>query len=295
MGKTLLISGSSGFIGTNFIKNSPEFTNIEVDLLTRSVEEIDFKNVDSVLHLAALVHQIQGAPQEEYFKINCDLAYNIAERAKEQGVTHFVLMSTAKVFGETTTNKPAYNENSECQPLDAYGKSKYKAEKLICELEDDNFKIAIVRSPLVYGAGVKANMYNLLKLVDRSPILPLGGIENKRSMVYVGNLVALLKHIIEAQASGVFIAGDRSSFLSTTELTQIIGRAFNKRLLLLTIPLFIRSIIGKIKPTIIERLFGSLELDNASTNKKLGFIPPFSTEDGIREMVTWYKQNKARK
>jgi UDP-glucose 4-epimerase len=233
---------------------------------------------------------MQGAPEEQYFKINRDLDYEVAKRAKEHGVKHFVLMSTAKVFGESTTNKPAYNENSDCKPLDAYGKSKYEAEKLIHDLEDDNFKVAIVRSPLVYGAGVKANMYNLLKLVDRLPILPLGGVQNKRSIVYVGNLIALLKHIIEVQASGVFIAGDRLS-LSTTELTQIIGRAFNKSILLPQVP-FIRSIVGKLKPTIIERLFGSLELDNSLTNKILGFVPPFSTEEGIKEMVEWYKHNK---
>lgn len=290
----ILISGSSGFIGTNFIINSSEFSNIEVDLLNQAVEEIDFTNVDSVLHLAALVHQMQGAPEEQYFKINRDLAYEVAKRAKEHGVKHFVLMSTAKVFGESTTNKPSFNENSECRPQDAYGKSKYEAEKLIRELEGDNFRIAIVRSPLVYGAGVKANMYNLLKLVDGFPILPLGGIQNKRSMVYVRNLVALLKHIIETQASGVFIAGDRSS-LSTTELTQLIGTAFNKRILLIKIPNFIRSIVAKIKPSIIERLIGSLELDNSSTNKKLGFIPPFSTEEGIKEMVSWYKLNKLKR
>lgn len=290
----ILITGSSGFIGTNFIKNSPEFNYVEVDLLTQLVEEIDFTNVDSVLHLAALVHQMQGAPEDQYFKINRDLAYKVAKHAKEHGVKHFVLMSTAKVFGESTTNQPAYNESSECRPQDAYGRSKHEAEKLIHELEDDNFKVAIIRSPLVYGAGVKANMFNLVKLVDRLPILPLGGIQNKRSMVYVGNLVALLKHLIEKQASGVFIAGDRLS-LSTTELTQMIGRAFNKRTLLPKVPFFMRRIVGKIKPSIVERLFGSLELDNSLTNKRLGFIPPFSTEEGIREMVEWYKHNKLRK
>lgn len=289
----ILITGSSGFIGTNFIRNSPEFKNIEVDLLTKNIEEIDFSNVNSVLHLAALVHQMKGAPEEQYSKINRDLAYEVAKRAKVEGVKHFVLMSTAKVFGESTTNKLAYDENSECHPQDAYGRSKYEAEKLIRELEDDNFKVAVVRSPLVYGLGVKANMYNLVKLVDRSLVLPLGGIENKRSMVYVGNLVALLKHIIEKQASGVFIAGDRSP-LSTTELTQMISKAFNKHVFLLKVPHFLRSIINKIKPSIIERLFGSLELDNSSTNKKLRFIPPFTSEEGIIEMVEWYKHNKQK-
>lgn len=291
MAKAILIPGSSGFIGTYFIKNSPELNIVELDLLTQNVDEIDFSGINSVLHLAALVHQMQGAPEAQYFKINRDLAYEVAKRAKEQNVKHFVLMSTAKVFGESTTGKPAWNEHSECHPEDAYGKSKYEAEKLIRGLEDENFKVAIVRSPLVYGVGVKANMYKLVKLVDRIPMLPLGGIQNKRSMVYAGNLVALLKHIIAKQASGVFIAGDRSS-LSTSELILMIGNALNKRIYLVKVHPFIKSIIAKIKPSIVDRLFGSLELDNASTNEKLGFVPPYATDEGINKMVEWFKSQK---
>jgi UDP-glucose 4-epimerase len=287
----IIITGSSGFIGNNFIKSGSSIIIKAVDLLIQKVEEIDFTGIDSVLHLAALVHQMKGAPEEEYFKINRDLAYEVAKRAKDQGVKQFVLMSTAKVFGESTTAKPAWDENSECCPQDAYGKSKYEAEKLIKSLAEDNFEVAIVRSPLVYGVGVKANMYNLVKLVDRFKILPLGGIQNRRSMVFVGNLIALLRHIIDKQASGIFIAGDQSS-LSTTELTRLIGKSFKKRLILIKIPEFMIWFLARIKPSIVDRLFGSLELDNSNTNKKLGFVPPFSTDEGINEMVEWYKYNK---
>jgi nucleoside-diphosphate-sugar epimerase len=287
----IAITGSSGFVGTNFIKNSKEFTIAEIDLLTQKVDEIDFFGNDAVLHLAALVHQMKAAPEEHYFKINRDLAYEVAKKAKAQGVKQFVFMSTAKVFGESTTGLPAWDENSECHPIDPYGKSKYEAEKLILGLQDEFFKVALVRSPLVYGVGVKANMYNLVKLVDRMPLLPLGGVNNRRSMVYVGNLVALLKHIIERQALGVFIAGDAEP-LSTTQLTQLIAKASNKKIFLLKIPSFLLWIAKKIKPSIVDRLFGSLELDNRSTNKRLGFVPPYSTESGIQEMVEWYKDSR---
>jgi UDP-glucose 4-epimerase len=287
----LLITGSSGFVGTNFIKQNPDISIQEVDLLTKKVDDINFYGVDSILHLAALVHQMKGAPEEQYFKINRDLALEIAIKAKTQGVKHFVLMSTAKVFGESTTNKPSWDENSECFPQDAYGKSKFEAEKLILGLQDDNFKVAIVRSPLVYGVGVKANMYNLVKLVDKLSIVPLGGINNKRSMVYVGNLAALLRHIIDKQASGIFIAGDKTS-LSTTELTRKISSAMNKNLMLVAIPNILRKLLKSIKPNIFERLFGSLELDNSNTNKILSFEPPFSTDQGIKEMVNWYLSSK---
>ena len=286
----IIITGSSGFIGTNFIKDNSDFDIIEIDLLTQNVEDINFTGVDSVLHLAALVHQMQGALEELYFKINRDLAYEVAKRAKEQGVKHFVLMSTAKVFGESTTGKPAWDENSECKPLDAYGKSKFEAEQLIRSLENENFKVAVVRSPLVYGVGVKANMYNLVKLVDRFLVLPLGGINNRRSIVYVGNLVALLQHIIKIQASGIFIAGDRVP-LSTTELTGLIAKSLNKRIRLFKVPGFLIRIIDALKPAIIDRLFGSLELDNDPTNQKLGFVLPYTSEQGIREMTEWYKSS----
>lgn len=285
----ILITGSSGFVGTNFIKNSKEFDIVEVDLLIQKIEEIDFTKTNSVLHLAALAHQMSGAPEEEYFRINRDLAYEVAKKGKAEGVKHFVFMSTAKVFGESTTNKPAWNENSKCNPLDPYGKSKYEAEKLLLSLQDDSFKVAVVRSPLVYGIGVKANMFNLVKLVNRFPLLPLGGINNRRSMVYVGNLVALIKHIIQTQASGIFIAGDKNP-LSTSQLAQIIAKTSNKRVILLKIPGFMLGLAKKIKPSIVEKLFGSLELDNNPTNEKLKFTPPFSTEYGIDEMVKWYKK-----
>jgi len=285
----LIITGSSGFIGTNFTKNTNDLSIVEVDLLTQNVDDINFAGIESILHLAALVHQMKGAPEEQYFKINRDLALEVAKKAKSQGVKQFVFMSTAKVFGESTTGKPAWDENSECHPQDAYGKSKFEAEKLLLDLQDEHFKVAVVRSPLVYGVGVKANMYNLVKLVNQCPILPLGGISNVRSMVFVGNLVALLKHIIQSQAAGIFIAGDKQP-LSTTQLTKLIAKASQKKIVLIKIPGFIRNLVKAIKPSIVERLFGSLELDNNSTNKKLGFIPPYSSEDGIREMVEWYKE-----
>ena len=277
----IIITGSSGFVGTNFVKNSGDFTIVEIDLLSTSVTEIDFTGIDSVLHLAALAHQLSGAPEEDYFKINRDLALEVAKKAKASGVQHFILMSTAKVFGESTTNRPAWDENSDCNPLDPYGKSKYEAEKLILSLQDDHFKVAVVRSPLVYGVGVKANMYKLMTLVNNFPVLPFGGINNRRSLVYVGNLIALLKHIINVHASGIFIAGDQSS-LSTTELIKLIAKSNNKKIYLITIPRILIHLAYKFKPGIVDRLYGSLELDIRTTNHKLAFEPPYSSEYGIR-------------
>lgn len=284
----IIITGSSGFVGSNFVKLSSGIGIYEVDLLKTTPDSIDFSGIDSVLHLAAIVHQMKGAPEELYFKVNRDLAFEVAKRAKEQGVKQFVLMSTAKVYGESTANGGYWNEPSECIPTDPYGRSKYEAERLIRGLEDETFKVAIVRSPLVYGAGVKANMFSLIRLVDRFPVLPLGDIPNERSIVYIGNLVALLNKVIEEQASGIFIAGDRSP-LSTTQIIQLIAAGFKKRVFLLGIPRIVLSVMKRILPSITDRLYGSLVLDNRNTNRVLNFTPPYSSEEGVREMVDWYK------
>jgi nucleoside-diphosphate-sugar epimerase len=291
MKKNVLVTGSTGFIGTCFVENNKIFNISEVDLITISVDKIDFSKITTVLHLAGLVHQMKGAADDQYFKVNRDLAFEVAKVAKANKVEQFVLMSTAKVFGELTTEKHEWNENSECNPQDTYGKSKYEAEQLVKGLEDKSFKVAIVRSPLVYGPGVKANMLNLVKLVDRFPVLPFGGINNLRSMVYVGNLVALLNHIIENQVSGIYIAGDRSP-ISTMDLAELISKALGKKRILIQFPKFVLNIANWFKPTYVYRLFGSIVLDNSSTNEILGFVPPFSSEEGILDMVNWYKSGK---
>lgn len=289
----LIVTGSTGFVGSNFIRSSLNCKITEVDLLSIEAEQINFENIDSVLHLAALVHQMKGAPEDQYFKVNRDLAFEVAKRAKEQGVKQFVLMSTAKVYGESTANGGYWNEESECFPTDPYGKSKLEAERLIRTLEDENFKVAIVRSPLVYGAGVKANMLRLIRLVDRFPLLPLGNIQNERSIVYIGNLVALLNTVMEQQVSGIFIAGDRTP-LSTTQMIRFIASGLGKRVFLFTVSDFLLAVIRKFRPLIVDRLYGSLVLDNSNTNRVLDFNPPYSSEQGIREMVEWYNSIKGK-
>jgi nucleoside-diphosphate-sugar epimerase len=281
------ITGSSGFVGSNFVRMSPELEIREIDLLVRNIDQVDFHGSDSVLHLAALVHQMKGAAEEEYYRINRDLAFNTAMRAKDHGVRHFVLMSTVKVYGESNISGVAFDEESQCHPSEPYSKSKFEAENLIRDLEDDNFKVAIVRSPIVYGAGVKANMLSLIRLVQRFPLLPLGGINNERTMVYAGNLVAMIKAIISGRKSGIFLAADEVA-LSTTQLILLIAKAMNKKIYLFKIPEIVVSFMKLISPGIIDRLFGSLVFDNRKTIALLGLRLPFSTEEGIREMVSWY-------
>lgn len=275
----LLITGASGFVGTYFIdkyKNKHELQRFS--FLTDDFNTLDIKGVDAVIHLSALVHQMDGASAEEYERVNVTQTLALAKKAKDSGVKQFVFMSTVKVYGEETNAK--YTENSECCPEDEYGKSKLKAEQELLKLESKDFVVSIVRTPIVYGFGVKANIKNLVSLVKKVPLLPFGGIENKRSMVYVGNLCHLVDAVIEQEKSGIFLASDDEP-LSTTRLIEVIAKNLDKKIYLIKMPFF-ESLLKLLKPSFHKRLYGNLEVDNTLTKQKLNLINPTSTEDGIK-------------
>ncbi len=284
----ILIIGTNSFVGTNFERYS-KFNDIEtVSLIENKPEEISFNKYDVVLHLAAIVHQEKSIPESEYYRVNRDLCIKVAKRAKRSGVKQFVFMSTVKVYGDN--NLSVKNEKSACFPTDAYGKSKYEAELGLKDLEDANFKIAIVRTPLVYGEGVKANMLKIIKLVKKFSVLPLGNINNRRSMTYIENLAAYLDCIIEQSVSGIFIAQDERP-ISTTKLVEYIAKGFGKHVTLVKIPGLFMKVGFKILPKIFSRLFGSLEFDNNFTKEYLGHIPGYSTKQGIQKMIETYVKN----
>jgi UDP-glucose 4-epimerase len=190
-------------------------------------------------------------------------------------------MSTVKVYGEESDT--IYKEDTPCHPQDEYGKSKLEAEKALTKLESDSFKVAIIRTPIVYGKGVKANILNLVKLIEKMPILPLANIQNRRSMVYIANLSAIINQIIIKKKSGIFLASD-DRIISTTELVQLIAMALNKNIFLFSIPLF-PVLLKKFKPSFYKRLYKSLEVDNTFTKKTLNFSNIYSVEEGIRQMI----------
>ncbi|MFP4487435.1 MAG: NAD-dependent epimerase/dehydratase family protein, partial [Campylobacterales bacterium] len=194
--KTVLITGSSGFIGSYFTKKYSSKYEMEFfSFRTDDFDALDCSDIDVVFHLSALVHQMSRASSDEYERVNVTQTLELARKVKESGVGQFVFMSTVKVYGEESES--VYTEDSICRPEDEYGRSKLKAENELLKLEDDSFKVSIIRTPIVYGYGVKANIKSLVSLVDRVPLLPFGGIENRRSMVYVGNLCHLVDVVIE--------------------------------------------------------------------------------------------------
>lgn len=280
--KKLLITGSNGFIGNYFINNYKSKYNIKTfSFLKDDINNLNCGDIDVVFHLSALVHQMGGASANEYEKINVIQTIELAKKAKESGVKHFVFMSTVKVYGEETNSK--YTENTVCNPEDDYGKSKLKAEQELQKLEDENFKISIIRTPIVYGYGVKANIKNLINLVNKVPVLPFGKIKNKRSMVYIGNLCHLVDEIITQEKQGIFLACDDEP-LSTSKLIELIAKNIEKKTYLIKIPFF-ESLLKILKPSFYKRLYGSLEIDNTITKERLNLKNPYSAEDGVRFMI----------
>ncbi len=278
----ILITGSSGFVGSYFIKKYKK----KYDIKTFSFLKDDFNflncsEIDVVFHLSALVHQMGGASSNEYEKINVTQTLALAKKAKESGVKHFIFMSTVKVYGEETNGK--YTENTICNPEDDYGKSKLKAEKELKNLETDDFKVSIIRTPIVYGYGVKANIKALINLTHKSPVLPFGKITNKRSMVYIGNLCNLVDEIIQREKSGIFLAADDKP-LSTTRLIELIAKNLDRKVYLIKIPFF-ESLLKFLKPSFHKRLYCSLEVDNSITKEKLSLKNPYSIEEGIKYMI----------
>ncbi|MEW6551050.1 MAG: NAD-dependent epimerase/dehydratase family protein [Campylobacterota bacterium] len=279
----IIITGASGFVGSYFINKYNKKYDIKTfSFLKDDINTLDCSGVDVVFHLSALVHQMGGASVDEYERVNVTQTLKLAKKAKESGVKHFVFMSTVKVYGEETNS--VYTEHSECHPEDEYGKSKLIAEIELQKLENDDFRVSIVRTPIVYGYGVKANIKSLVKLVNKIPILPFGGIENRRSIVYIGNLCHLVDEVIQQNQSGIFLASDDKP-LSTSKLIELIAENLEKKIYLIKIPFF-ETLLKLLKPSFHKRLYGSLEVDNTITKEKLNLKNHYSVEEGIKLMLS---------
>ncbi len=284
--KSLLLTGANGFVGSYFKSKFADKYNIQTfSFLNDDFKSLHVEGVEVIIHLSALVHQMGGATKEDYEKVNVTQTLDLAKKAKEGGVKHFIFMSSIKVYGEETN--VAYSETSTCEPEDEYGKSKLKAENELRKLESDTFKVSTIRTPIVYGYEVKANIKNLIRLVQKVPVLPFGNIQNKRSMIYVGNLCFFMDAIIKKQMSGVFLVADERA-VSTTELIELIAQALGKKVYLIQVPFF-EGFLRLVKPSFHKRLFGSLEVDNHDTLTRLfgeaKASLPYSTEEGVKLMI----------
>ena len=284
----LLLTGATGFIGSSFCSNYHDKFEIETFSFQNDLNTLSLNNIDTLVHLSALVHQMGGASDEAYHEVNVIKTVALAQKAKDAGVKQFVFMSTVKVYGEESDTP--YTETTPYHPKDPYGKSKLEAENALLSLENEVFKIAIIRTPVVYGEGVKANILKLIGLTDNYSYLPFGRVANRRSMVYVENLTHLISEIVLQKQKGIFLASDDHT-VSTTQLIHSIAEGLNKKVLLFPCPT-LRTVLKFLKPALYQRLYGNLFVDNTQTRTQLHLKNPYTAQKGIEKMITWYKDQK---
>lgn len=248
------------------------------------------QGADSVVHLAGRVHVMNERSRDslaEFRRVNVEGTLHLAREAAAKGVRRFVYISSIKVNGETTRPGVPFTSDDVPLPLDPYGISKYEAEQALLALaRETRLEVVIIRPPLVYGPGVKANFRSMMCWLAKGVPLPLGAIHNKRSLVAVDNLVDLIATCIDHPAAPyqTFLVSDGED-LSTTSLLRRMGQALGKPARLVPVPALVlyagAAMLGK--RAVARRLCGALQVDIGKTRELLGWVPPVSVDEALRE------------
>lgn len=267
--KKVLITGKDSYIGIHFRdylkKYQNEYSVEELDVRNESWKEHDFSKYDVVFHVAGIAHQKETKENANlYYKVNRDLAVEIAKKSKENNIKQFIFMSSMSVYG-FNHYKQSINKDTKASPKTNYGKSKLEAENLILKLKDDHFQIAILRPPMVYGEGCKGNYQQLHSFALKSKIFP--DYSNKRSMIYIGNLCEFLKNIIDFNKNGMFLP-QNSEYICTSEFVKKISEINGKNIKL--IKLF-NPFIKLLPITIFDKVFGNLVYEKVDIVNKFNF------------------------
>lgn len=235
--KKILITGANSYIGTSFEKYMaqwPEAYQVDtVDMIDGTWREKSFAGYDCVFHVAGIAHSDTGNVTEErkafYYKINTDLTVETAKKAKADGVKQFIFMSSAIVYGDSAPigKSKVITKDTPLNPANFYGDSKVQAEKGLEPLNDDSFKVVILRPPMIYGPGSKGNYPVLAKLAKKLPIFPV--VDNRRSMLYIGNLTEFIRLMVENEEQGIFWP-QNAEYSNTTELVRLIAQANGKNI-----------------------------------------------------------------
>ena len=314
----ILVTGANGFIGTQLAEtlansghqvrntarsltpNSP----ITREMITCDLESADnldhlTTGCDAIVHLAGRAHVMSDDPatsESLYLSANVDVTRRLAQSAARTGVKRMILMSSVKVNGESTTIDSPFTSQDIPNPQDPYGRSKTQAEQVLwnvastCELEG-----VVIRPPLVYGPGVRANFASLIGIVNRGIPLPLGSIHNKRSFVAIDNLIDCVATALQSSnaAGQTFLVSDGQD-LSTPELIRAIASSLHKSPMLIPIPTALLKLAATPagKRNAYDRLCGSLTVDIASTKQKLSWTPPFTVQESLQRTVDAFIQSR---
>lgn len=302
----VLVTGATGFVGNVLEGHFADHGHLIVPAIRQKyglddeviVGDIDgqtdwtaaLSSCNGVVHLAARVHVMDDAAEDPlalYRATNTDATLNLARQAAQAGVKRFVFVSTIKVSGEG--GEAAYRETDTPAPEDAYAISKWEAEQGLRRIEQETgLEVAILRPPLVYGPGVKANFRRLIDAVAHGWPLPLGRIRNRRSLLYLGNFVDAIRVCVEhpAAAGQTFLIDDGEP-VSTPDLIRAVAHAMGRPARLLAVPMgaleFAGALLGK--RAAVQRLTGSLWVDSSLIRTRLGWTPPYSMADGLAATV----------
>ncbi|HEX5646728.1 MAG TPA: SDR family oxidoreductase [Nitrospira sp.] len=325
MSDRILVTGANGFVGSALSRRLRDAgmrvrggvrdrSNIPVggdsdgegfewtvlnDHSSEAAADLALHGVQAVIHLAARVHIMddQAAdPIREFRRVNTDWTERLARAAARRGVRRFVYMSSIKVNGEES--QAPFTEQDAPNPQDPYGISKWEAERALAAVSSEmGLETVVVRSPLVYGPGVGGNFLQLLNALRRGIPLPFASVHNRRSLIYLGNLVdALACCAKDVRAAGQTYLVSDGEDLSTPDLIRRIGRAMGVSVRLWPIPLSLLRWTAQIlgKKSMIDRLLGSLQVDSSKLRKELDWAPPYSGVQGLAETVAWFSGNRVR-
>ena len=312
----VLVKGATGFVGATLCRTL-EKSGCRVRRAVRRLETVDqegldqarligeigpetdwraaLRDVDCIVHLAARVHVMKErseAPLAEFRRINVAGTEHLAREAASCGVRRLVFLSSVKVNGEATAGKP-YSEDDEPQPQDPYGISKWEAEQALRRVaRETGLEVVVIRAPLVYGPGVKGNFLAMINVLRRGIPLPLGGIENQRSLIYVENLVdAIMLTSTHPLAAGqTFLVRDGED-VSTPTLLRAMAAALDVPARVFSVPpawlRFCAKLAGRSQA--VDRLLGSLSVDDSKIRRMLGWHPPFSLVEGLAKTASSFK------
>lgn len=278
--KRVLITGANSYIGVSFETYakehySSEFSIETVDMIDGSWREKDFSPFDAVFHVAGLAHADVGNVDEEtkkkYYAINTDLAIETAKKAKNEGVGQFVFMSSAIIYGDSAPygTQKRITKDTEPNPANFYGDSKWQADKGIRELSAENFKVCVLRPPMIYGKNSKGNYPTLAKMAKKLPIFP--NVQNERSMLFIDNLCEFLCQVMIRGEEGIFWP-QNAEYTRTSEMVKMIAEVSGHKILVSKGLNWVVSIAahmpGKIKG-LANKAFGNMSYDQEMS--KYGF------------------------